>query len=179
MVRFLEGFLQHFKLQNIFYRILAVTLTVDRGVRSFGQFHPRQGPAHVNSLVEPVWHFTRTGAVPLERLAIGVPHTDRRNDERTGEALRCRGNAWFVPPSDEVELARWVLRLTGKVRNDALVLNPSLDPSALMLRALVTEPEGPAFAGFSPDEALLERLHGLIPPERRLPSGDEPELIDA
>lgn len=55
----------------------------------------------VNDQWEYVFHFTKSGDVPIDRSAIGVPFKDKTNLarwKRSGEeGLRCRGNVWYVP----------------------------------------------------------------------------------
>src|SRR5260370_25649913 len=69
--------------------------------RSFGHFKPINSPRFLNDCHEYVFHFTKTGRVELNPLALGVPYQDKSNIARwrhtRGSALRCRGNTWFVP----------------------------------------------------------------------------------
>jgi site-specific DNA-methyltransferase (adenine-specific) len=55
----------------------------------------------VNDLQEFVFHLTRTGMTPLDRLALGVPYAEKSNIKRWNHTrardLRCRGNVWFIP----------------------------------------------------------------------------------
>jgi site-specific DNA-methyltransferase (adenine-specific) len=53
----------------------------------------------LNNNHESIFHFTNTGKVPLDRLAIGVPFKDKSNIARWGHARdrRCVGNVWFIP----------------------------------------------------------------------------------
>ena len=70
-------------------------------IRSFGHFKPISSKRFVNDCHEYVFHFTKTGRVELDRLAIGVPYQDKSNIARwshtRGSDLRCRGNTWFIP----------------------------------------------------------------------------------
>lgn len=71
--------------------------------RSLGHYKPINSPRYLNGGYEFVFHFTKTGDVPLDRLAVGVPYQDKSNVARWGAVAdrRCRGNVWFVPyPTD-------------------------------------------------------------------------------
>jgi len=66
--------------------------------KTYGHFKPIQSNRFINNTFEHIFHFTKTGEVKIDRLAIGVPYTDKFNAERWGnEDLRCRGNCWFLP----------------------------------------------------------------------------------
>lgn len=66
---------------------------------SLGHYKPVNSRRYLHSGHEFVFHFTKTGRVPLDRLAIGVPYRDKSNIARWGRSAdrRCRGNVWFVP----------------------------------------------------------------------------------
>jgi site-specific DNA-methyltransferase (adenine-specific) len=74
---------------------------VATNARSYGHFKPISSKRFVNDCHEYVFHFTKTGRVELNRLAIGVPYQDKSNIARwshtRGSDLRCRGNTWFIP----------------------------------------------------------------------------------
>jgi len=86
-----------FHLQNTFHWIKAITV----GDKSHGHFTPVSSPRYVNKLHEYVFHLTKSGAVRLDRLALGVPYEDKSNINRWGHTqgadLRCRGDVWFIP----------------------------------------------------------------------------------
>jgi site-specific DNA-methyltransferase (adenine-specific) len=64
-----------------------------------GHFTPITSKIHLNALWETVFLLTKTGKVPLDRLAIGVPFADKSNSTRWqhGQTLRCRGDIWMIP----------------------------------------------------------------------------------
>ena len=66
-----------------------------------GHFKPINSKRYVNDCHEFVFHFTKTGRVPLDRLAVGVPFADVSNTKRWshGKTVRCRGNTWYIPYS--------------------------------------------------------------------------------
>lgn len=108
------------KLQNVFHWIKSISVTgVDDNTQSFGHFKPINSPRYVNDLHEFIFHFTLTGSVAIDRLALGVPYEDQSNVKRwahtSGRNLRCRGNTWFIPalpPERNLDQdARWLALL--------------------------------------------------------------------
>jgi len=112
-------------------------------VRSIGHFKPINSPRFLNDCHEYVFHFTKSGGVDLNRLALGVPYQDKSNIARwshsRGKDLRCRGNTWFVPyetiqsrekerphpATFPVRLAEWCIKLHGASRVQSM-LDPFL-----------------------------------------------------
>lgn len=82
-------------LQNEFVWIKSIA--IDQNTR--GHFKPINSPRFVSQTHEFVWHLTKTGDLPIDRLAVGVPYKDKSNIKRwAGKAdLRCPGNSWFIP----------------------------------------------------------------------------------
>jgi site-specific DNA-methyltransferase (adenine-specific) len=63
----------------------------------------------VNDAHEYIFHFTKTGAVQLDRTAIGAPYKDPSNIGRwksAGSGVRCRGNTWYIPYTTIQERAK-------------------------------------------------------------------------
>ena len=114
---------------------------VDGGIKTYGHFKPINSPRFLNDCHEYVFHFTKSGRVELDRLALGVPYQDKSNIARwshtRGSDLRCRGNTWFVPyetiqsrekerphpATFPVQLAEWCINLHGASR-----VHTMLDP---------------------------------------------------
>jgi site-specific DNA-methyltransferase (adenine-specific) len=110
-------------------------------IRSFGHFKPISSKRFLNDCHEYIFHFTKSGRVELDRLALGVPYQDKSNIARwthtRGTDLRCRGNTWFVPyetiqsrekerphpATFPVQLAEWCINLHGASR-----VHTMLDP---------------------------------------------------
>lgn len=107
---------------------------------SVGHYKPINSQRFINDAHEYVFHFTKHGRVPVDRLALGVPYQDKSNTTRWKSAKadkRCRGNIWFVPyetiqrretdrphpATFPVKLVEWALRLHGLSRAK-LVLDP-------------------------------------------------------
>jgi site-specific DNA-methyltransferase (adenine-specific) len=71
---------------------------------SYGHFKPINSKRFLNVTNETILHFTKTGDVAVERLAIGVPFVYKCNlksrtnkDASLRPDVRCRGNTWFIP----------------------------------------------------------------------------------
>ncbi|HYE33009.1 MAG TPA: site-specific DNA-methyltransferase [Methylomirabilota bacterium] len=90
------------KLQNTFHWIKSITITTpDQQEISAGHFKPINSERFVTDCHEYVFHFTKSGARKLDRLAIGVEYVHKSNIARWGHTegkdRRCRGNNWFIP----------------------------------------------------------------------------------
>jgi site-specific DNA-methyltransferase (adenine-specific) len=133
-----------FALQNTIHWIKSITVEDRNGdVRSYGHFKPISSPRFLNDCHEYVFHFTKTGHVEIDRLALGVPYQDKSNISRwshtRGDDLRCRGNTWFIPyetiqsrakerphpATFPVQLAEWCIKLHGVSRVQTM-LDPFL-----------------------------------------------------
>jgi len=131
-----------FVLQNTFHWIKSITVeTRDRRQISTGHFKPLHSERFVNDCHEYVFHLTKTGNTKLDRLAVGVPYSDKSNIARWahtgGRDLRCRGNNWFIPyqtivnrskqrphpATFPVELVENCIKIHGEV-SDCVMLDP-------------------------------------------------------
>ena len=65
---------KYFALQNEIAWIKAITVEG----RSFGHFAPISGNRFLNPCHETIFHFTKSGNVKLDRLAVGVPYELRQ-----------------------------------------------------------------------------------------------------
>lgn len=129
---------QRFRLQNVIHWVKSIAIDrrmVGRAARldrdlALGHYRPVGSDRYVHSAHEYVFHFTRTGSVPIDRLAVGVAYQDDSNVARWGggrERRRCRGNTWFLPYATiqqrsrdrphpatfPPELPEWCVRLHG------------------------------------------------------------------
>jgi len=91
-----------FVLQNTFHWIKSISIVTKEGTQiSAGHFKPIHSTRFVNDCHEYVFHLTKNGDTLLDRLAVGVPYSDKSNVRRWshtgGRDLRCRGNNWFIP----------------------------------------------------------------------------------
>jgi site-specific DNA-methyltransferase (adenine-specific) len=134
-----------FRLQNAIVWVKSVSIGDD----TFGHFKPVNSRRYLNHTHEHVFHFTKAGATPVDRLAVGVPFKDKSNIARWGHSAdrRCAGDVWFIPyqtirskaqrdhhPAPfPVELPERCIRLHGK--RDAVVLDPFLGVGSTLLAA--------------------------------------------
>ncbi|TAL07261.1 MAG: site-specific DNA-methyltransferase [Verrucomicrobia bacterium] len=133
-----------FILQNTFHWIKSITVQTKEGkMISTGHFKPLHSRRFVNDCHEYVFHLTKHGDTPLDRLAIGVPYSDKSNIKRwahtEGKDLRCRGNNWFIPyktivsrskqrphpATFPVELAEFCIKVHG-AKPELVVMDPFL-----------------------------------------------------
>ena len=160
-----------FVLQNTIHWIKSITIEDrDADVRSYGHFKPISSKRFLNDCHEYIFHFTKTGHVEIDRLALGVPYQDKSNIARwrhtRGSDLRCRGNTWFIPyetiqsrakerphpATFPVQLAEWCIKLHG-VSRVRTMLDPFLGigNSALAAQRCGVK----TFIGFEIDETYL------------------------
>jgi site-specific DNA-methyltransferase (adenine-specific) len=148
-------------------------------MQSHGHFKPINSKRFLNDCHEYVFHFTKTGKIDIDRLALGVPYQDKSNIARwshtRGSDLRCRGNTWFIPyetiqsrakerphpATFPVALAENCIKLHGVSRVQTM-LDPFLgigNSAVAAQRCGVKK-----FIGFEIDEAYLanakRRIHG-------------------
>jgi site-specific DNA-methyltransferase (adenine-specific) len=91
-----------FVLQNTIHWIKSITVTTPSGSEiSAGHFKPINSKRYLNNCHEYVFHLTKTGQKPINRLSVGVAYMDKTNIRRWrhtgGNDKRCRGNAWYIP----------------------------------------------------------------------------------
>jgi site-specific DNA-methyltransferase (adenine-specific) len=161
----------HFRLQNVIHWIKAISVGRETGGEEFslGHYKPIGGQRFLNDCHEYIFHLTKTGRVPLDRLAIGVPYRDKSNIGRWKAATRdkrCRGNTWFIPyetirnrererphpATFPMKLPEMCLRLHG-LEKVSLVLDPFL---GLGTTALACMKLGLSCVGFEIDHAYFQ-----------------------
>jgi site-specific DNA-methyltransferase (adenine-specific) len=170
-----------FVLQNTIHWIKSITIPQSRDqggdVRSYGHFKPINSKRFLNDCHEYIFHFTKTGRVEIDRLALGVPYQDKSNIARwshtRGSDLRCRGNTWFIPyetiqsrakerphpATFPVQLAEWCIKLHGISRVQTM-LDPFL---GIGNSAIAAQRCGvPKFIGFEIDESYLAEARRRI-----------------
>jgi len=116
-----------FVLQNTIHWVKSIAIDG----RTFGHFKPISSKRFLNDCHEYIFHFTISGKIDIDRLALGVPYQDKSNISRwshtRGRDKRCRGNTWFIPyetiqsrskerphpATFPVQLAEWCIKLHG------------------------------------------------------------------
>jgi site-specific DNA-methyltransferase (adenine-specific) len=134
-----------FTLQNHIVWVKSISIGED----TVGHFKPITSKRYLNHNHESIFHFTKTGSAPIDRVAIGVPFKDKSNIARWGHKAdrRCAGNVWFLPyetvksrsqkfdhPAGfPVGLPERCIRMHG--RADAMVLDPFLGAGTTLVAA--------------------------------------------
>jgi site-specific DNA-methyltransferase (adenine-specific) len=170
-----------FVLQNTIHWIKSIAIEGREGeLRSHGHFKPINSRRFLNDCHEYVFHFTKSGRVELDRLALGVPYQDKSNISRwshtRGNDLRCRGNTWFIPyktiqsrekerphpATFPVQLVEWCIKL-----HEAPRVHSMLDPFLGIGNSAVAAQHCGVkkFIGFEIDENYLAEA------KRRVTSG--------
>ncbi|MDB6058788.1 MAG: Methyltransferase [Verrucomicrobiales bacterium] len=171
-----------FVLQNTFHWIKSITIETKAGKQvSAGHFKPLHSKRYVNDCHEYIFHLTKQGNTPLDRLSLGVPYADKSNIKRwahtSGKDLRCRGNNWFIPyktivsrskqrphpATFPVELATNCIRVHGTKRG--LVM---LDPFLGIGHSAVAAKECgiQTFIGFDIDREYVRLARSLVSPDQ-------------
>jgi site-specific DNA-methyltransferase (adenine-specific) len=162
-----------FVLQNTVHWIKSIALPDDQSSRivSRGHFKPINSRRFLNDCHEPLFHFTKTGDVPIDRLSLGVPYADKTNIARwshtEGRDLRCRGNVWFIPyqtirsreddrphpATFPIELAENCIKLHGDAEH-RVMLDPFLGIGSSAIAAARQRVR--RFIGFDVDQGYIE-----------------------
>ncbi len=101
-------FRKHFVLQNVIHWIKSIAIPQEdvgkypniQGDIAVGHFKPVNSNRFINNCHEYIFHFSKTGKVELDKLAVGVPYQDKSNIGRWKKAVqdvRDRGDTWFIP----------------------------------------------------------------------------------
>ena len=189
---------ERFELQNVIHWVKSIAIQKEdvgrypgiTGNVSVGHYKPINSPRYVNDCHEYIFHLTKSGDVPLDRLAVGVEYQDKSNVSRwggEGADRRCRGNTWFVPyrtiqsrdkqrphpATFPVKIPEMCVRLHGLERANC-VADPFLGIGS---SAVACVQLGVNFIGFemdadycaqaqlAVDEALTARLATSAPPQ--------------
>lgn len=172
-----ETLRREFNLQNVIHWVKSIAISKAdvgnypniTGDIAVGHYKPIAGQRFLHDCHEYIFHFTKTGKVPLDRLAIGVPYQDKSNIGRWNLAKqdrRCRGNTWFIPyqtirdresqrphPSTfPVGLPEMCINLHGLNRTN-LVLDPFVGIGSTALACLRL---GVSCIGFDIDQKYLD-----------------------
>jgi site-specific DNA-methyltransferase (adenine-specific) len=181
----LQTLLKEFKLQNVIHWIKSIYIETesygDKLNINVGHYKPINSRRFLNDTHEYIFHLTKNGKVPLDRLALGVPYKDKTNIDRwnTGkQQLRCRGNCWFIPyetiqeresdrphpASFPPQLAENCIKLHG-IKKNLIVLDPfmGIGHTGLACRKLNID-----FVGFEIDQTYYKIAQKkLVTPKRQ------------
>ncbi|MHC4481566.1 MAG: DNA-methyltransferase [Planctomycetota bacterium] len=180
-LRVAERARRHFRLQNTIHWIKSIAAPEEDV--NMGHYKPVNSPRYLNGCHEFIFHFSRTGSVPLDKLAVGVPYQDKSNIGRWKAAtrdLRDRGNTWFIPYATVTgakphpaafpdQLPEMCIRLHGVPEGGGLVV---LDPfMGTGTTALAARRLGCRYVGFE-----ISREYAAVAEQRlaQEQSGEEP-----
>ncbi|MGZ4938622.1 MAG: DNA-methyltransferase [Halobacteriota archaeon] len=164
----------HYVLQNLIHWIKSIAIPKEdmgdyehtkRDI-SAGHYQPVNSSKYLSGGHEFIFHFTKSGDVTLDKLAIGVEYQDKSNIGRwksVNADLRERGNVWFIPyktiresrphPTTFPEkLPEMCLKLHG-MHQDSVVLDPFI---GIGTTALACTKLGVSFIGFDIDPSYVD-----------------------
>lgn len=163
-----------FVLQNMIHWIKSIALPKEDtgnyknilGDIAVGHYKPINSPRYHNDCHEFIFHFTKHGDVPIDRLSNGVPYQDKSNVGRWGDEnrdLRDRGNTWFIPYETIRETrphpATFPVRLPYMCIKDhgvlrcKVVMDPFMGVGSTALAAIQL---GVPYIGFEIDEGYIK-----------------------
>jgi site-specific DNA-methyltransferase (adenine-specific) len=167
-------FRNHFVLQNTIHWIKSIAIPKnDVGAYSainddiaVGHYQPVNSTRYLSNCHEYIFHFTKTGDVRLNHLAIGVKYQDKTNIGRWKKAsqdLRGRGNTWFIPYKTiqnarvhptifPVQLPEMCLKLHG-FHDTTIVLDPFMGTGST---ALACQHLNISYIGFEIDTTYVQ-----------------------
>jgi site-specific DNA-methyltransferase (adenine-specific) len=104
----IQRFRPYYALQNVIHWVKSIAIEKSdvgkyeniTGDCAVGHYQPVNSPRFLSQCHEHIFHFTKQGDVPLDKLSIGVRYQDKSNIGRWKAArqdLRDRGNTWFIP----------------------------------------------------------------------------------
>ena len=168
-----QRFRNYYVLQNTIHWVKSIaipkqdvgnykTITDDIAV---GHYQPVNSKRYLSNCHEYIFHFTKTGDVAIDQLAIGVKYQDKTNIGRWKSAvkdLRGRGNTWFIPYETiqsarahptvfPVKLPEMCIRLHG-IKKNMLILDPFMGTGST---ALACQKLGVDFIGFEIDKTYI------------------------
>lgn len=178
-----------FVLQNTIHWIKSITVETKAGaIISTGHFKPIRSNRFVTDCHEFIFHLTKSGKTPIDRLGVGVPYMDKSNVKRwshtKGKDRRCRGNTWFIPyqtihsrdtqrphpATFPKELPKMCIRLHGW-RSDLVMLDPFLGIGNSAIAALECEIQ--EFIGFEIDPDYLSAAKQFVSNHRNVTAKEE------
>ena len=164
------------------------------GDKTYGLFKPINSKRFLNQDYEFIFHLTKNGDVPIDRLAVGVPFIYKSNIKRFGHKnnLRCRGNVWHIPYKTKtskeksynhpapfpVALPKMCIKASG-IPQGSLVVDPFVGTGTTLAACKRLHMNGIGF-DTSPEYCKMaeERLMGSNPVTERgtqVPSGASPK----
>jgi site-specific DNA-methyltransferase (adenine-specific) len=168
---------EHFVLQNAIHWVKSIAISKTEagnypniaGDIAVGHFKPIVSNRFLNDCHEYIFHFTKRGNVPLDKLSVGISYQDKTNIGRwkaAKEDRRDRGNIWFIPyetiqsrskqrphpATFPVNLPERCIRLHGSTKTK-LVVDPFVGIGSSAAAAMRL---GISFVGFEIDKEYLD-----------------------
>ena len=168
---------KYFVLQNVIHWVKSIAISKTEagnypniaGDIAVGHFKPIVSNRFLNDCHEYIFHFTKHGNVPLDKLSVGISYQDKTNIGRwkaAKEDRRDRGNIWFIPyetiqsrskqrphpATFPVALPERCIRLHGSARTK-LVIDPFVGIGSSAAAAMHL---GISFVGFEIDKEYLD-----------------------
>lgn len=146
---------------------------------SIGHFKPITSKRYLSDLHEYVFHFSKSGNVILDKLAIGVEYQDKSNIKRwktNNQDKRDRGNIWFItyptiqnsrehPATFPEKLPEFCIKLHGIKNNpNFLVYDPFMGIGSTALACIDL---GVNFIGTEIDKKYIRIANNLIKKRRK------------
>jgi site-specific DNA-methyltransferase (adenine-specific) len=189
-IRVLEMFRKDFHLQNTILWVKSIAIDLEdagpnpaiREGIAVGHYKPVNSDRYLNPMSEYVFHLTKEGDVPLDKLSIGVPYQDKTNVGRWARVksdLRDRGNVWFIPYDTinrsrphpcvfPVKLPTMCIKLHGRAKTK-LVLDPFVGTGST---GVACRELGVGFIGFDIDPEYARLARHAVLEIRGEPTGD-------
>jgi site-specific DNA-methyltransferase (adenine-specific) len=165
---------EHFQLQNVIHWVKSIAIPCDSVGKAcgidqdlaVGHYKPVNSERYLSSCQEYIFHLTRKGSTPIDKLAVGVEYQDKSNIKRWASGaggLRDRGNTWFIPydtiqssrPHPTVfpdKLPEMCIQLHG-VDETTVVMDPFMGTGSTAVAAVRL---GVRFLGFEIDSDYVE-----------------------
>jgi site-specific DNA-methyltransferase (adenine-specific) len=168
---------KYFVLQNVIHWVKSIAISKTEagnypniaGDIAVGHFKPILSNRFLNDCHEYIFHFTKHGNVPLDKLSVGISYQDKTNIGRwkaAKEDRRDRGNIWFIPyetiqsrskqrphpATFPVNLPERCIRLHGSAKAK-LVIDPFVGIGSSAAAAMRL---GISFVGFEIDKEYLD-----------------------
>ena len=165
---------EHFHLQNVIHWVKSIAIPCDSvgkacGIEqdlAVGHYKPVNSERYLSSCQEYIFHLTKKGTTPIDKLAVGVEYQDKSNIRRWASGaggLRDRGNTWFIPyetiqssrPHPTVypdRLPEMCIKLHG-VDETTVVMDPFMGTGST---AVASVRMGVRFLGFEIDTEYVE-----------------------
>ncbi|MHA1211965.1 MAG: DNA-methyltransferase [Candidatus Heimdallarchaeota archaeon] len=166
-----EKICQTFILQNTIHWVKSIAIP-EKEI-NIGHYKPVNSTRYLNNSHEYIFHFTKSGEVKIDKLAIGVPYADKSNIGRWKQAkqdLRGRGNQWFIPYETVHEkkihpamfpkqLPEMCIKLHGLVKKPLIVFDPFIGAGTT---ARAAKNLGCSYVGFDIDEKYVAIANQLL-----------------